>query len=47
MIEYHRARVANIKGGVILNARDFVLARDGSAGWRRGDAACVFVGGWT
>jgi predicted hydrocarbon binding protein len=27
--------VANIKGRVILNARDFVVARDGSEGWRR------------
>jgi predicted hydrocarbon binding protein len=27
--------VANIKGRVILNARDFVLARDGNDGWRR------------
>lgn len=27
--------MANIKGRVILNARDFVVARDGNEGWRR------------
>ena len=32
---YHHAGVGNIKGRVILNARDFVLARDGNEGWRR------------